>query len=248
MRHRRGWRQVDLAKRAGVARTLVSQIERGHAWRFGIRTVRRVASALGVSLAWDIGRARQDLSRLLDADHARCGEAMVRLLQDHGWLARPELSFNQYGDRGRIDLLAFHPATGLLLVIELKTVLVDVQDLLGALDVKTRNASRVAASISWRARAAVPVLGLLATRTNRRTVANHPGLFAALALRGRLARAWLRHPSLERRPPGILLTLSLPNVTGSDVRRAGRQRVRLSGPDARSAARWKADSTGRERA
>lgn len=239
---------MDLAHRAGVARTVVSEVERGHAARFGIRPVRRIAAALGVSLAWDIGRAWQDLSRLLDADHARCGEALIQLLQGLGWLVRPELSFNWYGERGRIDLLACHPPTGLLLVVEIKTVLVDVQELLGGLDVKVRNAPRVASSIGWQVRGVVPVLALLATRTNRRRIADHAGLFAALALRGRSARAWLRRPSPEARPTGILLTVSLPDVNRGDARRSGRQRVRLTGSTARTASGAQDPPAERDRA
>jgi transcriptional regulator with XRE-family HTH domain len=233
LRHRRGWRQIDLAVRAGVARSLISQVEHGHVARFGIRSIRRLAMALGISLGWDIGRARQDLSRLLDEDHARCGELLLDVLQHHGWLVRPEASFNHYGERGRIDLLAFHPPSGYLLVVELKTVLVDVQELVGGLDVKARVGPRVAASFGWQTRYVIPMLAILATRTNRRRVAEHPGLFARLAVRGRSARAWLRRPAAVP-PTGVLLMLSVPIATGGDARPTGRQRVRLTGANPRS--------------
>jgi len=39
-----------------------------------------------------------------------------------------------YGERGVIDILCFHSPTGSLLVIELKTEIVDVQDLVGGVD------------------------------------------------------------------------------------------------------------------
>lgn len=41
------------------------------------------------------------------------------------------MSFNHYGDRGRYDILAFHPPTGILLVVEVKTGIGDVQATLG---------------------------------------------------------------------------------------------------------------------
>ena len=55
-----------------------------------------------------------------------------------GWSVRPEVSFNHYGDRGRVDLLAFHAASGVALVIEVKGSIGDLQDALGRLDVKLR--------------------------------------------------------------------------------------------------------------
>ncbi|MGH2484098.1 MAG: helix-turn-helix domain-containing protein, partial [Candidatus Limnocylindria bacterium] len=42
LRHARGWRQADIARRAGVSRTSVWLVERGQAERLTIRTVRRV--------------------------------------------------------------------------------------------------------------------------------------------------------------------------------------------------------------
>ncbi len=50
------------------------------------------------------------------------------------WLAQPEVSFAIYGERGVIDILAFHPRSRALLVIELKTGIVDVQALIGTVD------------------------------------------------------------------------------------------------------------------
>jgi hypothetical protein len=38
----------------------------------------------------------------------------------------------------RIDILAFHPLTGSLLVIELKTEIVSIEDLLMTMDVRVR--------------------------------------------------------------------------------------------------------------
>ena len=57
-----------------------------------------------------------------------------------------------YGERGVIDILCFHSPTGSLLVIELKTEIVDVQDLVGGVDRKTRLAARVATERGWIAR------------------------------------------------------------------------------------------------
>ena len=224
LRHRRGWRQIDLALRTGVSATAVGLIERGEADRLALRTVRRVASAVGLRLGWDVGPRAPELYRLADADHARCADFLMRRLEALGWLIRAEVSFNEYGDRGRIDLLAFHPSTGTLLVIEIKTLIVDAQDLLGSLDVKQRVSTRVARSLGWPARVVVPMLVVLKTTTNRRRIEQHPHLFGRFALRGRRAGGWLRNPGpLDA---GLLIMVNVPDRNHNDLRRAGRQRVR----------------------
>ena len=146
-------------------------------------------------------------------------------LRELAWIVRPEVSFNYYGDRGRIDLLAFHPPTATLLVVEIKTVIGDVQELLGTMDMKERLAGRVARSPGFRPRAVVSALVVAESTTNRRRLAEHANLFSRFGLRGRQAAAWLRSPVHET--PGLLLLIRLPNRRTSAVRRAGRQRVRL---------------------
>ena len=50
LRHRRGWRQVDVARAAGASQTLVSRAERGDIDRMEIRTLRRLATMLQAEL------------------------------------------------------------------------------------------------------------------------------------------------------------------------------------------------------
>lgn len=225
LRHRRGWRQTDLAVRAGVSSAAVGLIERGQIERLSLRLARQVASAVGLRLHWDVGARAVDLARMADADHARCTDLVMRRLEALGWLTRAEVSFNEYGDRGRIDVLACHPPTATLLVIEVKTLIADAQQLLGGVDVKQRVSIRVARSLGLPARTAVPMLAMTRTTTNRRRIAQHPHLFGRFCLRGRRATAWLRSPVPIS--GGLLVTLQVPNHNNGDVRRAGRQRVRL---------------------
>ena len=51
LRHRLGWRQVDLANRAGVTQDDVSRIERGRTANMPLRKLRQVADALEADLA-----------------------------------------------------------------------------------------------------------------------------------------------------------------------------------------------------
>lgn len=190
-----------------------------------VRAVRRIGAALDLRLDWDAGYRGTELQRMRDADHARLSEWLVRRLEALGWTTAVERSFNHYGERGRIDILAYHPSTRTLLVIEVKTIIVEVQHLIGGLDVKQRVASGVARSLGWRPAAIVPMLVLRESTTNRRRLAAHERLLARLALRGKQAVSWLRRPSGS--PDGTLLFVKLPDRSGADVRRAGRQRVRL---------------------
>ena len=182
---------------------------------------------------WDIGCHRQEVDRLLDADHSALAAHLTQRLSAFGWAVRSEVSFNQYGDRGRIDLVAFHPVEGILLIIEIKTAIVDAQAMLGALDVKARVGRTVARQLGWEARRVVPALVILDGSTARRHVRAVEPLLNRFDLRGRAAVDWLRQP---RDPANGLLFLSkLPSNAGSDARRAGRRRVRVRPPNPRSA-------------
>lgn len=231
-RHQRGWRLEDLAAAAGVGATACSLLERGRVDRLTVRTARAIAHAVDLPLGWDIGWQRQEIDRLLDADHAGLGSLVVRRLESWGWIVRLEVSFNEYGDRGRIDILAMHPVRNVLLVTELKTLIVDAQDLLGTLDVKTRVAPAVARRIGWPPARVVPAIMVSDSTTNRRRVTQLGPLLGRFDCRGRAALAWLRDP--VEPVTGVLMLTEVPINAGSGVRRAGRRRVRVRRPPPRS--------------
>lgn len=224
VRHHLGLRQIDVAGRAGISASVIGNLERGRADRVSVRALRTVARVLEVRLSWDLGARAVDFARLRDADHAALAEAIMAALAGFGWLTIAETSFNHYGDRGRIDVLAFHPARRVLLVIEVKTVLADAQTTLGSLDVKTRNARRIAMAHGWDPAIIVPWFVIADTSTNRRRIAAHQRLFARYALRGSSASGWLRDPATD--VTGGLAFLSVPRSNRRDARRPGRVRVR----------------------
>jgi len=232
-RHQRGWRLADLAVVAGVGTTACSMLERGSAGRLSVRVARAIAGAVDLPLDWDIGWQRSDVDRLLDADHAALAARVTRRLEALGWAVRAEVSFNEYGDRGRIDLLAFHPSECILLVIEIKTAIVDAQATLGALDVKARVAPAVGRALGWNARLVVPALIVLDGSTARRHLRAIDPLLNRFDLRGRAALDWLREPFVLQ-PSGLLFLTKLPSDAGSGVRRAGRPRVRARAANSRS--------------
>lgn len=136
LRLKRGWRQADLAARAGCTRQAVSPLECGGAGTLKVATLDAIMQALGASLDVVLRWEGALLDRTLDAAHAGIVEILVAHLRGCGWETRLEVSFNHYGDRGRVDVLAYHQATVTLLIIEVKTVIGDLQDALGRLDVK----------------------------------------------------------------------------------------------------------------
>jgi transcriptional regulator with XRE-family HTH domain len=225
LRISRGWRQQDLADRASVSREMVSRLERGRVETLTLRVIDRLAAALEAGVNVDVRWQGAQLDRLLDAGHAVIQEQAVKGLRDFGWPTHAEVSFNWYGDRGRCDAVAFHPPTRTLLIVEVKTQIGDIQDLLGRLDVKVRLGSQIAAQLGHPAPTrVVPCLVVADTSTSRRVVATHASLFARFTHRGRAAHRWLADPTVSDDVKGLLWFLSLPNSHSVTTKRRVRAR------------------------
>jgi hypothetical protein len=186
-------------------------MERGHFDRAALSVLRRVAAELDVRVDLVARWRGGDLGRLVNARHSALHEAAARYLGSFpGWTIVPEVSFSIYGERGWIDILAWHEASRSLLVIELKTELVDIQETIGVLDRKHRLAPVIGRERGW----APPVttsrwIILVDHRTNRRHLAAHVTLLRnALPCDGRSMRAWLAAPAHE---VSALSFLPIPN-------------------------------------
>ena len=199
LRIRRGLRQIDLARPAGVSQPTISRIERGHFTELSLDTVRRVAAVLDCRLdltpRWRAG----DLDRLLNAHHSQLHELVAReFTGTPQWAAAPEVSFAIRGERGVVDILAFHRERNALLVIELKTEIVDVNEMLGTLDRKRRLAMTIARErglpVTSETRVSVWLI-IAESRTNRRRVAAHRAVLrSALPTDGRTMPGWILGP------------------------------------------------------
>jgi transcriptional regulator with XRE-family HTH domain len=223
VRLRRGWRQLDVARRTGLSQTRISDLEAGDIGSFPLATLRRVGAVLEIDVTVAARWRGGELARLLDADHAALQSAIAHRFQRHAWEVLAERTFSHVSERGSIDLLARHPSTGVVAVIEIKTVVVDLQDLLARLDAKTRLAPTVAAPLGWRPTTVVPCLFVTASTTARRRLVDHAPLFARFDVRGSAVRSWIQTPG----PAGGLLALVSPPLSSqAAVRRAGRRRVR----------------------
>jgi hypothetical protein len=138
-----------------------------------------------------------ELDRLLNAGHSRLHESVARYFAAlDGWVIEPEVSFSIYGERGVIDILAWHAQTKSLVVIELKTLIVDVQALVGDVDRKRRLARRIALARGWDAATVSSWVIVERSATKERRVAAHRAMLrAALPTDGRVMRGWLSKPT-----------------------------------------------------
>jgi transcriptional regulator with XRE-family HTH domain len=197
VRIRRGLSQVQLAVLAGVSPSTVSLIERGHLDRAGVRVVRHVAAALEIALPFAPRWRGSQMARLLDERHAHLVGRTVASLSERGWIARPELTFSMWGERGSIDVLGLQPDLRAALVVECKSVIVDLQDLLSTLDRKRRLAPAIVEQEwGWQPATLGCVLVVPETSASRAAVARHAGVFdAVLPARTVQIRTWLHEPS-----------------------------------------------------
>jgi len=196
VRRRRGLRQLDLARVAGVSDSTISLIERGHWERLSLRTLERVARALDIRVELTPHWRGGDAGRLLNREHSALADSVAAYLMSRaGWVVEPEVSFSIYGERGAVDQLCWYAARMHLLVVELKTEFVDVNEMLGTLHRKIRLARAIAKERGWEPAKVSAWVIVSDTRTNRRYASQHRALLKArLESDGRKLRGFLRDP------------------------------------------------------
>jgi len=181
---------------------------------------------------FDIRWRGGNLDRTLDERHARLIEAVVDWLTRHGWRTEVEVTYSIYGERGSIDVLAFHPPSASLLVIEVKTEINSIEETLRRHDEKVRLGPRIArARFGWQASNTSRILVLGEHRSARRhVVAHHVVLDSAMPEENVAVRRWLTSPVGSIRGRWFL-----PYMRPGGIRRepGGPDRVRTPDPPAR---------------
>jgi transcriptional regulator with XRE-family HTH domain len=225
IRHHLAWRQDDVAARARVSQASVSVAERGHIDAMPLGRIRRIARAVDADIVVTVRWRAGDLDRLLDEGHASLIGLVAGLLEALGWEAQPEVTYSIYGERGSIDLLAWHAPTRTLLVIEVKTELTSIEETLRRHDTKVRLGAQIAAErFDWRAANVSRLVVLPNAATPRRRVQRHAAVLdRAYPARAAAVRRWLAAPT------GVLdgLLFVSPNRGTSDRRRRlARKRIR----------------------
>jgi transcriptional regulator with XRE-family HTH domain len=227
VRIRHGWRQQDVSTRAAVSPSTVSRIERGHLDHISVSVILAVTRALGIRTRLVAQWQGGDLDRLVNGGHARLHESVARWFDDAlpDWLLTPEVSYAIRGERGVIDILAWHPDQRALIVIELKTDIVDVNDLVGSMDQRRRLAMDIAEARGWHPLTVSCWVIVAESRTNRARLAAHRSMLRnAFPVDGRSMQGWLR------KPDGDVAALSLWDRAGEPGRRSIPARHRVSRP------------------
>jgi hypothetical protein len=213
-----------VASKAGISQSAYSEIERGHLDAVPLRTLRNVAAVLEVRLVIEPRWRGAGLDRAISSRHAAMTEAVSRLLVEAGWALRPEVSFNHYGERGVVDLIAWHPQSCTLLLVELKTELVDVNGLLAVTDRRRRLAGNIVHQFGWQPARIAQWVVMAEGRTNRRRLAEHrTALRSAFPADGRSIAGWLHDPC---EPVSALWFLPNSSLAGGRPSAAPRLRVR----------------------
>lgn len=217
---------MDLAASAGLSQSLVSLIERGQIDAIAVGKVAAVLRALDADLLLLARWRGGDLDRLLDEAHAGLVGATADLLGAAGWSVEVEITYSIGFERGSIDLLGWRSNSATMLVVEVKSELVSVEETLRRHDAKARLAARIAADrFGWRARTVARLLVLPEGTTPRRRVTRHDAVLGrAYPLRSGAARAWLTQPTSAQ---GSLLFVPSPPNSGVRGRRRSTTRKRI---------------------
>jgi transcriptional regulator with XRE-family HTH domain len=196
LRQRQRKRQADIALVSRCSTTTVSRVELGDWESLAFGRIVAIADALGARLDVTPHWQGAGLDRLLDEGHARLVGLVSNVIDEWGWVTRVEVTYSEFGERGSIDLLAWHAATATLVLFEIKSELGSVEGLLRPLNAKARLASRIAREqFGWRA-ARVAVVVVFPERVAvRRQVARHQDVLGReLPATSREIRSWLRQP------------------------------------------------------
>jgi hypothetical protein len=171
-------------------------LERGQLSELTFSMMRRIGAALDVRVELDPRWQRGTLAHLLDQRHAALQNELARRFgRMPGWQFAAEVTFAVWGERGAVDLLAWNAEWRALLIVEIKSELVDLQDLLSTLDRKRRLAPDIVRDRRWQPRVVGTWVVLEEGRGNRRRVALHREVLRhAFPADARSMRRWLARP------------------------------------------------------
>lgn len=182
-----GWTQRELGRRAGMSQSEISRLERGLLEDLTFDTAERLLKAMGARLALSVDAPfLGDRQRQREPAHARCSSHVASKLRRAGWLVVTEVEIGGDRSRGWIDVMALHPATGLLLIIEIKTEVRDLGAIERSLGWYERAAWAAARRLGWHPVRSIGCLLLLATEANdARVIENRAPFVAGFPVRAR---------------------------------------------------------------
>jgi transcriptional regulator with XRE-family HTH domain len=182
-----GWTQHELADRAGMSQAMVSAIENGRVRDLTFSRAEGLLAAMGARLSTTVDAPfLGDRQRQREPAHARASTYVAARLRRAGWEVATEVEIGGDRSRGWIDVLAFHPVTRWLLVIEIKTEIHDLGQIERSLGWFEREGRWAARRLGWYPSRTISCLLLLATAANEaRVVANRASFAAGFPVRAR---------------------------------------------------------------
>jgi transcriptional regulator with XRE-family HTH domain len=198
--------RTAVAERVGVSTRYLAMIEAGTA-NPSLRLAESLVAALGLEAQLVVRPPIFPAGTLVhDSVHARCSAYADRRLQAAGWRTRREVEVVSGRPHGWIDLLAFDPITGTLLIIEIKTTLDDFGALERQLSWYERLAPDAAHRVGWRTRRTVSIVLALATEEVERIARAHRSVLAvAFPERASSIRALVANPGSPMSGRGFAL-------------------------------------------
>jgi len=133
----RRWTSAELARRAGVSRSLIYLVERGDA--ASLEACARIATALVLRLELELVDPRERravVSRAVDPVHSAMAELEAAHLRRLGYSVAIDEPYQHYQYAGRADLLAWDLDSRALLHIENRTRFPDLQAAAGTWNAK----------------------------------------------------------------------------------------------------------------
>lgn len=173
-----GWPQEELAQRLQTNQTKIWRLESGDAKYVDVELAGRALTLLGVRVRFDtgtLGLAGRREQR--DVVHAACASWVMRRLTRAGFIVRLEVEVGKDRYRGWIDLLAYRPSDGALLIVEIKTEIRDVGAIQRTVSWYQREAWAAARTFGWVPNQSTIALVLLESVENdARVAANRSAL------------------------------------------------------------------------
>lgn len=177
-RKRRRWTQDELAPRAGVSQSTISEIERGVGGSLSLETWQQVATVLGLRL--DLTLGRDALEEPVDAGHLAVQELVLRLGRLAGYRRTYELATKPSDPSLSTDVGLTDDANRRLIQVECVNTFGNINAAIRSSDRKRAEAEATAISIGHGQPYAVHQVWVVrATRRNRALLSRYPELFAA---------------------------------------------------------------------
>jgi len=201
-RGRRGWSQLEVARRAGLGRLVVGRIERGIV-PLDVDGLERISAALGVALIVQFGRDL--IEDVADAGHLAIQELVLTTAKAAGFNASFELPTRPAESWRSVDAGLANDARRILIAAECWNTIGDIGAAARASSRKLADLEAMAAG-RWEGDARVGVVWIVrATARNRGLVARYPAVFEA-RFRGS-SNGWLetlRNGSEPPAEPGLV--------------------------------------------